>query len=33
MLVDDDIPESKRKEMAEQMEADIREQRKTEWQP
>jgi len=33
MLVDDDIPEAKREEMAEEMEADIHEQRRTEWQP
>jgi AbrB family looped-hinge helix DNA binding protein len=33
MLVDDDIPEEKREEMAEEMEADIREMRRTEWQP
>ena len=33
MLVDDDISEAKREEMAEEMEADIREQRRTEWQP
>jgi AbrB family looped-hinge helix DNA binding protein len=33
MLVNDDIPEAKREEMAEEMEADIREQRRTEWQP
>jgi len=33
MLVDDDIPEEKREEMAEEMEAEIREMRRTEWQP
>ena len=33
MLVDDDLPEQKREEMAEEMEAEIREQRRTEWQP
>jgi AbrB family looped-hinge helix DNA binding protein len=33
MLVDDDISEAKREEMAEELEADIREQRRTEWQP
>lgn len=33
MLVDDDIPEEKREKMAEEMEAEIREQRRTEWQP
>ncbi|WP_324665384.1 AbrB/MazE/SpoVT family DNA-binding domain-containing protein [Haloarcula sediminis] len=33
MLVDDDISEGKREEMAEEMEADIHEQRRTEWQP
>jgi len=31
MLVDDDIPESKREEMAVEMEATIREKRQTEW--
>ncbi|MDS0283886.1 AbrB/MazE/SpoVT family DNA-binding domain-containing protein [Haloarcula onubensis] len=33
MLVDDDISEEKREEMAEEMEADIREKRRSEWQP
>jgi len=33
MLVDDDVPEEKREEMAEEMEAKIREQRRTEWTP
>ena len=33
MLVDSDIPEEKREEMAEEMEAEIREKRRTEWQP
>ena len=33
MLVDDDVPEEKREEMAKAMEAEIREQRRTEWQP
>jgi len=33
MLVDDDLSEEKREEMAEEMEADIREQRRSEWQP
>jgi len=33
MLVDDDVPEEKREEMAEEMEAEIREMRRTEWQP
>lgn len=33
MLVDDDISEKKREEMAEEMEAEIREKRRTEWQP
>jgi len=32
MLVDD-VPEEKREEMAEEMEAKIREKRRTEWQP
>jgi AbrB family looped-hinge helix DNA binding protein len=31
MLVDDDVPEEKREEMAEEMEAEIRELRRTEW--
>jgi AbrB family looped-hinge helix DNA binding protein len=31
MLVDDDVSEEKREEMAEEMEADIREQRRTAW--
>lgn len=33
MLVDDDTPEEKRERMAEEMAAEIREQRRTEWQP
>ena len=33
MLVDDDIPDEKRQEMATEMEADIRKKRQTEWQP
>jgi len=33
MLVDDDVPEGKREEMAEEMEAEIREMRRTQWQP
>ncbi|WP_181685024.1 AbrB/MazE/SpoVT family DNA-binding domain-containing protein [Halorhabdus salina] len=33
MLVDDDVPEEKREEMAEEMEAEIREKHRTEWQP
>lgn len=33
MLVDEDVSEDKREEMAEQMEAEIRDQRRTEWQP
>jgi AbrB family looped-hinge helix DNA binding protein len=33
MLVDDDVPAEKREEMAEEMEAEIREKRRTEWQP
>jgi len=33
MLVDDGVPEEKREEMAEEMEADIREERQTEWTP
>jgi AbrB family looped-hinge helix DNA binding protein len=33
MLVDDDVPEAKRKQMADEMEAEIRENRDTEWQP
>lgn len=33
MLVNDDVPEEKREEMAEEMEAEIREKRRTEWQP
>ena len=32
MLVDDDLSEEKREEMAEEMEADIREKRRSEWQ-
>lgn len=31
MLVDDDVPDSKREEMAEAMESEIRENRRTEW--
>jgi AbrB family looped-hinge helix DNA binding protein len=33
MLVDDDIPEAKREEMADEVEAEIRENRDSEWQP
>jgi len=33
MLVDDDVSEAKREEMAEEMEAEIRENRRAEWQP
>jgi len=33
MLVDDDVSEHKREEMAEEMETEIREKRRTEWQP
>jgi AbrB family looped-hinge helix DNA binding protein len=33
MLVDDDVPEEKREEMAREMEAEIREMRRSEWQP
>ncbi|QLH81391.1 AbrB/MazE/SpoVT family DNA-binding domain-containing protein [Halosimplex pelagicum] len=33
MLVDDDISEEKREEMAEEMEATIREKRRTAWTP
>lgn len=33
MLVDDDVPPEKREAMAEEMEAEIREQRRTGWQP
>ncbi|WP_435362932.1 AbrB/MazE/SpoVT family DNA-binding domain-containing protein [Haloarchaeobius sp. DYHT-AS-18] len=33
MLVSDDVPEEKREEMAEEMEAEIRQKRRTEWQP
>ncbi|WP_302081090.1 AbrB/MazE/SpoVT family DNA-binding domain-containing protein [Salinibaculum rarum] len=33
MLVDDDVSEEKREEMAEELEAEIREKRQTEWQP
>ncbi|QGA82640.1 AbrB/MazE/SpoVT family DNA-binding domain-containing protein [Halomicrobium sp. LC1Hm] len=33
MLVDEDVPEEKRAEMAEEMEAEIREKRQSEWQP
>ena len=33
MLVNEDVSTEKRKEMAEEMEAEIREKRRTEWQP
>jgi len=33
MLVDEDISDEKREEMAAEMEADIREKRQSEWQP
>jgi len=33
MLVDEDVPEETREEMAKEMEADIREKRRTEWTP
>lgn len=33
MLVDDEVPEEKREEMAEALEAEIREKRRSEWQP
>ncbi|WP_435317133.1 AbrB/MazE/SpoVT family DNA-binding domain-containing protein [Haloarchaeobius sp. TZWSO28] len=33
MLVSDDVPEEKREEMAAEMEAEIRQKRRTEWQP
>lgn len=33
MLVDDDVPTETREEMAEEMEAEIREKRRTEWTP
>lgn len=33
MLVDDDVPEEKREEMAHEFEAMIREKRETEWNP
>ncbi|ACV11159.1 transcriptional regulator, AbrB family [Halorhabdus utahensis DSM 12940] len=33
MLVDEDISEAKREAMAEEMAAEIREQRRSEWQP
>ena len=33
MLVDETISDEKREEMAEEMEAELREQRETEWQP
>lgn len=33
MLVDDDVSEEKREKMAQQMEAEIREKRQTDWQP
>jgi AbrB family looped-hinge helix DNA binding protein len=32
MLVDDDVPEAKREAMAEEMEAEIRDRRRQEWQ-
>ena len=31
MLVDDEVPKEKREQMAEEMEAEIRENRRTEW--
>ena len=33
MLVDDDVPAEKREEMAEEMEAEIRDKRQMEWTP
>lgn len=33
MLVDDDVSEQKREQMAKEMEAEIREKRRTEWTP
>jgi AbrB family looped-hinge helix DNA binding protein len=33
MLVDNDVSEEKREEMAEEMESEIREKRRSEWQP
>ena len=33
MLVDEDVSEEKREEMAAEMEAEIREKRQSEWQP
>lgn len=33
MLVDDDVSEAEREALAEEMEADIRERRRTEWKP
>jgi AbrB family looped-hinge helix DNA binding protein len=33
MLVDDDVSEAEREALAEEMEADIRENRRTEWEP
>jgi len=33
MLVDEDVSTEKREEMAEEMEAEIHEKRRTEWQP
>jgi AbrB family looped-hinge helix DNA binding protein len=33
MLVDEDVSEEKREEIAEEMEAELREKRRTEWQP
>ncbi|WP_380675767.1 AbrB/MazE/SpoVT family DNA-binding domain-containing protein [Salinigranum sp. GCM10025319] len=33
MLVDDEVSEERREEMAEEMETEIREKRRTDWQP
>jgi hypothetical protein len=33
MLVDDDVPEATREAMVEEMEAEIRDKRRKEWQP
>jgi AbrB family looped-hinge helix DNA binding protein len=33
MLVDDDVSEETREQMAQEMESEIREKRRTEWQP
>ena len=33
MLVDDDVSDEQREAMAEEMEAELREKRRTEWQP